>query len=355
MLIFGVDINSKDDFGMTPLKYAISASQIKTISFLLKNNASFILNDELNINAFHEAAKIPNLELNKLLYESCKDKTLIFSNTKQGNTVLHYLAKNNNLDVVEYYLNIGLDKYVNSKNEDGKTPIFELSQNTNPFVINFLMDKGLKNDINLQDKDGRSPFFYCLNNINDNVVKLLLSLGSKKDLILKDSFGITPLHIAATNKNYKIINMLLETDAIHDINSKDKLGQTPPHYAANSQNENVIRLLLLYGADVNSTDNDGMTPLHHVFYKPLFDKNIIYNAHAAYALLEANPILNSTDKYNARPIRYAAMLGDTNLSIVKIMLKKNAICNKVDLKYILRFSENVHHFCPTHRVPRRTS
>jgi len=56
-----------------------------------------------------------------------------------------------------------------------------------------------------------------------------------------------------------VVQLLLEKGA--DIESKDTDGQTPLSWAAQDGCEAVVQLLLEKGADIESKDTDGQTPL----------------------------------------------------------------------------------------------
>ena len=52
-----------------------------------------------------------------------------------------------------------------------------------------------------------------------------------------------------------------------DANSRDENGWTPLHNAAHWGNEAVVQMLLKAGADVKAVNKDGWTPLHHAVSK----------------------------------------------------------------------------------------
>jgi ankyrin repeat protein len=56
-----------------------------------------------------------------------------------------------------------------------------------------------------------------------------------------------------------VVKLLLEKGA--DVDSKDMGGRTPLSWAARNGHEAVVTLLLEKGADVHSKDKDGRTPL----------------------------------------------------------------------------------------------
>lgn len=70
----------------------------------------------------------------------------------------------------------------------------------------------------------------------------------------------TPLH-GAKLAGYDVVKILLEHGA--DPNTQDKWGQTPLHLFAGHVGEvQTIHLLITYGADASIKDKDGNTPLH---------------------------------------------------------------------------------------------
>jgi len=56
------------------------------------------------------------------------------------------------------------------------------------------------------------------------------------------------------------------------INDKDIYGNTPLHYAARNRDTPAMRFLLEAGADIDVTNNDGVTPLHQTLTQGPFNK-----------------------------------------------------------------------------------
>ncbi|KAL8608937.1 hypothetical protein ACOMHN_062686 [Nucella lapillus] len=68
------------------------------------------------------------------------------------------------------------------------------------------------------------------------------------------------LHFASSQGNELIVKILLDKGA--NPNSRDILGNTPMHLAAITGHVPVVTLLLKAGTDVQSEDKNGRTPLH---------------------------------------------------------------------------------------------
>jgi len=94
---------------------------------------------------------------------------------------------------------------------------------------------------------------------NIKSIKQALNDGAKADARNVDFW--TPLIAAAADSQDKseIAELLIAKGA--DVNSKDAFGWTPLHESANSGNKEITELLISKGAEVNAKRKDGTTPL----------------------------------------------------------------------------------------------
>ncbi len=103
---------------------------------------------------------------------------------------------------------------------------------------------------------------------------------------------------AAEYGDAKKVKTLLEAGGA-DPNTKDEYGSTPLHWAALKGHLDVVELLLKHGADPNVKDEDGSTPLH----------DAAWNGHADVVelLLKHGADPNTKNEYGKTPLHRAAM------------------------------------------------
>lgn len=93
-------------------------------------------------------------------------------------------------------------------------------------------------------------------NCPDELARWLVSQGA--DVNAGDTYGETPLHHRAASWKGGV-EVLLALGA--DIAARDRRGNTPLHGAARSHKPENARALIQHGADINASNNDGLTPL----------------------------------------------------------------------------------------------
>jgi ankyrin repeat protein len=83
----------------------------------------------------------------------------------------------------------------------------------------------------------------------------------------RGSIQETPLHYAMTNNRREAAKILLASGA--DVNTKDRYGRTPLHlvianfYYGKTIRKELTKFLIANGADINASDNCNRTPLHY--------------------------------------------------------------------------------------------
>lgn len=78
-----------------------------------------------------------------------------------------------------------------------------------------------------------------------------------------DEFGLNVLHMAILHYNWPAINTLIQLAPDPEyLNIKNCFGQTAVHLAVLLDQHTSVQMLINHGANLNSRDNRGKTPLH---------------------------------------------------------------------------------------------
>jgi hypothetical protein len=130
-------------------------------------------------------------------------------------------------------------------------------------------------------------------------------------MVLNGELDKKLLEVVKRGNAYKVIEFLREGA---NVNTRDEDGLTPLHYAASRGYVEVARLLLENGADVNAKNEHGITPLHVAASEG--------HAEVVRLLLEHGADANARDEDGLTPLHNAAANG--HLDVVKLLLEKGA-------------------------------
>ena len=100
---------------------------------------------------------------------------------------------------------------------------------------------------------------------------------------------------AADDGNIKAVKQYLDDGA--DVNTKDNLGRTPLLWAALNSHKEIVELLIAEGADVNAKDTTDETPLHYV-------TGFGFRKEIAKLLIAKGANVNALDKFDRTPLDY---------------------------------------------------
>jgi len=238
MIEKGIDPNSLNKLGHSPLYIACLRGANEAVEILLKNNAN------------------PNL---------------IQENGK--NSILHKAISSSGLTMETLKLLLQKTDNINIRDTEGKSLLHGAVLYGNMYGdmqrIDLLLDK--KIGVNIQDKEGRTALHYAIENDQKHcleIVKKLIQANVQVDI--SDLYSRTALHYAARHSvsdevdDGELVKALFEAGAA--VNAQDYEGKTPLHYAVGGgmegSNTNTVSELIKHGSDLNIQDEEGNTPLH---------------------------------------------------------------------------------------------
>ncbi|MCP4220873.1 MAG: hypothetical protein GY765_39965 [bacterium] len=311
----GADINQKEkSYQLTPLHMAAWAGNIDAARILLENKADFYAREKDNETPIFYAVSA-NLDMVKFLVK--KGANIKDGKSIKKQTPLVYAVGSGKTDIVAYLLEKGADASVKTerglnmvqhavwrgspqlldllvkkgvptdvKTEDGSTPLLTAARAGKLDMVTYLAGKG--GDIQAASKNGFTPLLYAAQKGADDIAAFLLEKGAKTTAVLK-STGRNALHQAALCGYGSIVKRLLEKGA--NVNSKDLEGNTPLYYAARYGHKNVAGILKSYKADTSALKN--VTPSKALLTKNLKkgEALVFYLLHSGYAVKTQNHLL----------------------------------------------------------------
>jgi len=120
----------------------------------------------------------------------------------------------------------------------------------------------------VKDKNGKTILHLACQNGHLDVVNGLDCLLDPEQLSriyeLCDKEGNTLLHLACQYQKENVVRHLINNKGANiDARNNSRAKEAPIHIAAQFQSKKIINILLEKGADIESEDANGCTPLHH--------------------------------------------------------------------------------------------
>ncbi len=159
-------------------------------------------------------------------------------------------------------------------------------------------------DPNHTDASNASPLHWSIYSEDETSLQLLLR--AKAEVELKDVCGRTTLCAIASEgvpsgMSVELVNILLRYGA--NVETREQNGHTPLHRATLKNNHHIVAALLKKGANINATTSTGHTALHLAVFN---------RSHEALRVLldHSNVDYNVEDHYASTWLRYAVYYAD---------------------------------------------
>ncbi|KAH9254742.1 hypothetical protein BASA81_007293 [Batrachochytrium salamandrivorans] len=189
------DLNSQDDHGRTPLRYAIEMGSLETCKELVELGANVDLPDRLNIYPAHSACSRGDGEVLDLLWR----RTLVPNavDSVRGETCLVTACRYRNWELVPTLNRVDLTK----ADSQGKTPLHWLVANMQSAtdcleVVEFLVAN--RANVNALDSQGLAPLHLAASRGLVDMIQVLTKAGAQVNLAGSEGVGNTPLHLAVS-------------------------------------------------------------------------------------------------------------------------------------------------------------
>ncbi|WP_341813296.1 ankyrin repeat domain-containing protein [Wolbachia endosymbiont (group B) of Germaria angustata] len=244
-------VNTLDEYGYSPLRFAIENSNLQIVKYLIENGADLDIKYEKGFTPLHFAALFGNLELARYLVDEEHVSFNVLD--KYGKSPLHFAFENGRIELVKYL--VGEKKAnINVLDNQHMAPLHFVAENGNLELAKYLIGNGA--DFYLRDKFGFTPLERAIDRGQDDIVKYLTEV--------KNRFGFTYLHKAAWDGNLDLFKLLIKLLINHnaDLYRVDNDSSSPLHRAAENGKLEIVRYIIdkkLYNIDI--VNNDKRTPL----------------------------------------------------------------------------------------------
>lgn len=290
-----IEVNSRDEQGMTPLMNAIFTGKRDVAKIVLRAKADLNIQNNDGATPLMLAIESGNFEMFNLLLihafensfvpgaDQAKSGKTWASNVldinltnKNGETALMVAARVGNDQMFEALMDAGANIY--SKNIEGITVQEVAKQNGHQSIVETIAryeafinqgsdafgeeskepapEKQTDIDVKVRDKFGQTHLMKFAALGNADMVKKLISLKSEVDA--KDFSGLTALLLAVKKGSVKVVQQLLDAGA--NANAKDGQGKNSLLHAIEAGYASVIKPLITSGCKIDARYL-GATPL----------------------------------------------------------------------------------------------
>ncbi|MCF4100369.1 ankyrin repeat domain-containing protein [Gillisia sp. M10.2A] len=286
----GIKLNSTDNAGNGIFNYVARNGNIKLLQQLIEKGVNYKQPNNEGGNAFLFAAQgsrghSNSIEVYKFLKEHGLDAAAV---TNTGSTALHRVAYSGDEEILNFFLKNGasavqkdeegntpflnaatrnslenvqlLAKYVDEidhTNNDGQTALMMAMRYNEPSVVNFLFEKGANTQLTDNSGNNLAYYLFISGKVSSDFNKKLAWL-QEHDIRLNAAQmeGNNLYHIAAKANNLELLKELSGLDV--DINTKNDDGLTPLHLAAmKTENDEILKYLISEGADISINTDFG--------------------------------------------------------------------------------------------------
>lgn len=289
-------------YGFTALHVAVERGYFLLVKELLDAGADKEALTYAGLTALHIASRKGNVKIIEMLLEAGANKNARDINNR---TALHMAMIGEHLKSMGVLLSAGIDTQVQD-NQECTALHWAISEGMVDCVKTLLPYPG----VGLRDKKGWTMLHRAVIRGDDEIVKQLL-LETTVDKDATDNDGNIALYLACLGGNYDIVAILVSACANLEIPNRQ--GWKAIHAAA-AQGNKCIELLLNAGAEKDTPNPRGLTPLQLAIQGTQEEHELVVQI-----LLDSGANFNGRDSNQRTLLHWAAEIGSRS---IEVLLKK---------------------------------
>jgi ankyrin repeat protein len=355
LLDHGADPSIMSEHGETPLHLAVCRREKSTPDgdgCHMEYRIEFIL-DVIDISDEEEYADTCQYILKEISGVVgdllSRPATNVNARTFDGSQALHLVCYRDRRSALLVRLLVEHGADPSGRNSKQQTPLLLACKEGNAEAARLLLDHG--SNVMEADDEGRNALHYAAMSIRKEILLLVLerSKSRRRDLILsQDKHGRNVLHHALSRPvSYEILEILLEQGA--EIDSVDKGGMTPLVTYISQwlpfRPRDSVELLLRWGAGISYKSSDRGLGLGHIYAG-----SITLDVEVLKLLADAGLDLGAVDAEGQTILRRSAQAGSLTqpalkflLSDIRLSLDAVDSAGKRPLDYAREMSNKEHH------------
>jgi ankyrin repeat protein len=251
LLAAGADVRAGGHNGETGLHSAAGGGQTEMVTYLLPLIGAVDVRDEFGGTPLHWAVREHKIDVTRLLLEHGADPNAIDQHSQtplqeavgQGAPEPEHTDLRCDCDIAQLLLEGGAN--VNSKDGLSSTSLHAAAHDGHLEMAKLLLDSGA--EVNARTAAGETPLHLAAEGSHQEIIKLLLRAGAAVNK--RDSLGRTPLHrhLGSRCRRKEIVVLLVTSGA--NVNATDKQGRTVLQQAAQrNPRDPLAELLRQHGA-----------------------------------------------------------------------------------------------------------
>ena len=307
----GVEVDCKDDNGMTPLHVAATNGHLPAVNALIAAGADVSVRTSTDYyidygpsrgdcSALDLAAHAGHVGVMRALVRHGADVQAHCSNYEL--TALGHAAAGNQLEAMRFLLDEGADANAKTGGSSWK-PIHFVVQHRSAEGIQVLAQHGA--DLSARDEEDYylSPLATVARKLDLELAKVLLAAGAEPNAP-DDLSPALQMAVSSKARSEEMVKLLLERGA--DVNAVDFEGKNALHEATRKSTVGIVNLLVEAGAAVDGRCEEGYaSPLHVACgFDRLGFK--VSRCEVIKALLGHGACLDSCDESGNTPLHYAS-------------------------------------------------
>ncbi|KAJ5633545.1 hypothetical protein N7528_001387 [Penicillium herquei] len=306
----GLDLKYRKDFaafkGHTPLTWAARHGRLGILKLLLEAGLDVNQTDRKGTSALSRALDNRHEAVARLLFQNGAN---IDTCTSNGTTALTRASRDGHEASVRLLIENGA---MTSGGDSGGPALLQALECRHEAIAALLVENGA--NFHARDIHNMTPLSRALDNGYEEIARFLIENGA--DLYYNFFARVTPLTRASGNGYDAMVRLLIDKGV---MGNGDDGGLALLTALANGH-QAIATILIENGANVNTSDLSGMSPIFHA-------SKMGYEALAG-LLIDSGADVNAMNEYGHTPILLASQYGQD--AIVRLLIDHGADVNSMD-------------------------